>query len=173
MSKSKLIKYLSDNFWNMVFAGFIIVSLSVIISAFYIDMILGFDPCILCLYQRIPYAVILLLSIIAIIFPKLEYKSLLGISFALIIGAGISIYHTGIEKHWWDPTSKCIASVKIGENTSYQDFLLQLNSMPIGDCSKPAFHILSLSLAEMNIIVNFILFAILVKLLKKHAKTKI
>ncbi len=66
----------------------------------------GFDlePCILCLYQRVPFALTGLLAVLAL---RMNTSSSL-ISFIIIvcgliylIGAGIAVYHVGVEQHWW------------------------------------------------------------------------
>lgn len=150
------------------------MSLSVLVSALFIDYYLDFDPCVLCVYQRIPYVIILFASLATFfVDPKHRLNILLLISVAVIGGVGVAIYHTGVEQAWWNPTTRCVPHIILQENTTYDDFMKQVNAAPIGDCSKPAFRILGFSLAEMNVIINLLLLAIVVKLIKLHAKTSI
>ena len=88
-----------------------------------------------------------------------------------IIGAGIAIYHTGVERSWWQPTSSCSPSIRLGENTNLDDFMNQLDNSSIGDCSRPAFYVFGLSLAEGNIVLNFILITLFIGLLRQNEKT--
>lgn len=158
----KCFRYLNR---GAIFALIGAISAISIISALYIDKMMGFDPCPLCIYQRIPYILALFISIMAIFLRNYHGFFLQILIFIFITGAGIAIYHTGIEKHWWQKSSICKAEVKIGEYTNLEEFKSMLDSAPIGDCSKPAIRIVSFSLAEINTIISFILIFILIRTL--------
>ena len=84
-----------------------LISLISLISAFFIEYALGYQPCNLCLIQRIPYG----LSIILIILNYLQRKNeeffilllILIFSFSLII----SFYHFGIEQGFFEESTVC------------------------------------------------------------------
>ncbi len=161
--------------WKLVFAIFVIMSSCILISALFIDYYLGFDSCELCIYERIPYVVILLTSIASYFVVNHRFRTftLYIIGFTIFIGLSIAIYHTGIELNWWSPTTKCTPQIVIKDDTTYDDFMHQINEAKVGDCTKAAFKIMGLSLAEINIVVNLILLIIIVKLIKFNAKTKV
>jgi disulfide bond formation protein DsbB len=146
-----------------------IFSVIVLLSALYIDYILEFDPCPLCIYQRIPYLFSAITSFIAIIL-KARFR-LIFLQIMIIIhiaGASISIYHMGIERNWWSPSKLCKPEIRLGENTSLDEFKHSLNNLPIGDCSKPALQILGFSLAEINTIISFIIIFFLIRIYRSN-----
>lgn len=164
--------YYQKHFWKINFSFLFIFSVICLTSAFIIDKYLGFDPCILCIYARVPYFVILFLSFIGLIFytrEKVRSIMLQLITLSVIVGAAIAIYHTGVERDWWNPTINCSPTIDMGKDMNLEDFLNQIDKAPIGDCSKPAIRLLGLSLAEINIIINFLLLSILIKLIKINA----
>ncbi len=69
----------------------------------------GLEPCILCLYQRIPYAVAGLLGLLALLLPPGRYPvwAVAGCGAAFAAGAGIAFYHVGVEQHWWMSQASC------------------------------------------------------------------
>ena len=139
--------------------GIILLAISsvVLASALFIDLFLGFDPCILCIYERVPYVFIMFFSII-LIFNHLYIRSLLLIiAFITLIGGSLAIYHVGIERNLWKATSQCSQSFDMNEYATLEDFKKHLDTARIGDCSKPALRILGLSLAEINVIMNMLL----------------
>lgn len=165
-------EFFSKNFWNIFFGGLLLFSLVVISSAFVIDSFLGYEPCILCLYERIPYIIISLISIVSFFFTRNIKKILLQLCcLCVFVGAGISIYHVGVEKSWWSPSSKCVPDTNFAEINSLDEFKKKLESSKLGDCSKPALKILSFSLADINLIINLFMFAVFLIMIKKNAKT--
>lgn len=168
---SNLRNYLKSHFWETQFFLIFGFALSVLVSAFSIDWLLGFDPCILCYYARIPYGVLLVLSLLSLKIRARFRPYLIGLMIITVIaGLSIAIYHTGVERDLWDPTTHCSPNITIGENTTLEEFRKQLDNAKIGDCSKPAFHVLGLSLAESNIILSFVLLVYFVMLLRCNFK---
>jgi disulfide bond formation protein DsbB len=170
---SNFYNYFEKNIWLVVFTSLFGACSSILIIAFAIDKILGYDPCILCLYERIPYAVIAIISGAAY-FADEKYKkiSLYLIFITALAGFGLATFHTGVEREWWSPTSHCTPHVHLDDTTTMADFLSQLDKAPIGDCAKPALKILGLSLAEMNVILNFLLLVIMYKLIRFRCKSQ-
>lgn len=161
---TKILDFVLNNVWKVTFLITSIFSLIALISAFIIDYILKFDPCFLCVYARIPYLIMFMLGAIGLYFQDYRKIIINLIILAVMVGAGIAIYHTGVERSWWDPSYSCTPHIILGEKTSLDDFMKQLDSAPLGDCSRPAFKILGFSLAEINIMINLVLFAIYMKI---------
>ncbi|MBM3572616.1 MAG: disulfide bond formation protein B, partial [Alphaproteobacteria bacterium] len=74
----------------------------------------GLGPCVLCLYQRYPYGVVIGLMVIAVVIGQNRpgpVIALLGMaSLAFLVGAGIGFFHVGVEQHWWAGTPECGAT---------------------------------------------------------------
>lgn len=117
----------------------------------------GFDmqPCILCLYQRVPFFIVLGLGLIAWFKPGKFQQALVAISgITLLIGAAIAFYHVGVEQHWWVFEHGCGAQ-SIGDNSVETLRQQLLGSAPV-PCDKPQFVFLGLSMAGWNVIASSI-----------------
>ena len=144
------------------------ISLFSIISAFFIEYVLGHQPCNLCLLQRIPYGLSVILIILNFFIKKnIQFIILLLIlifSFSFLI----SFYHFGIEQGFFEESAVC--SVK---NTydliSKEDILNQLQDKTV-NCKDVTFKIFGFSLTTINIIISLILIVLLIKILKNYEK---
>ena len=146
----------------------IIFSLSFfsLIAALYVEYILGFKPCILCIYQRIPYAIAILISLTAfLIGNKNILLIILGLTF--LAGTLLSGYHVGIEKGIIEPLFSCT-----GENIKAlekDEILKSLNNIQ-PDCKDVDFSIFGVSLATLNFIISFVLTIVIVYIFKYAKK---
>jgi len=147
-----------------------LISLISLISAFFIEYALGYQPCNLCLIQRIPYG----LSIILIILNYLQRKNevffilllILIFSFSLII----SFYHFGIEQGFFEESTVC--GIKNSSDIiSKEELLKQLQEKTIS-CKDVTFRIFGFSLTTFNIIISLILVILLIKIFKNYEKFK-
>ena len=146
----------------------IIFSLSFfsLIAALYVEYILGFKPCILCVYQRIPYAIAILISLSAFL---IGYRNILLIILGLTFLAGILLsgYHVSIEKGIIEPLFSCT-----GENIKAlekEEILKSLNNIQ-PDCKDVDFSIFGVSLATLNFIISFVLTIVIVYIFKYAKK---
>jgi len=146
------------------------ISLISLISAFFIEYALGYQPCNLCLIQRIPYR----LSIILIILNYLQRKNevffilllILIFSFSLII----SFYHFGIEQGFFEESTVC--GIKNSSDIiSKEELLKQLQEKTVS-CKDVTFRIFGFSLTTFNMIISFILVILLIKIFKNYEKFK-
>ena len=136
-----------------------------LVAALYVEYILGFKPCILCIYQRIPYAIAILISLIAFFIVN---RNILLIILGLTFFAGILLsgYHVSIEKGIIEPLFSCT-----GENIKSlekEEILKSLNNIQ-PDCKDVDFSIFGVSLATLNFIISFVL-TIAIVYIFKYAK---
>ena len=136
---------------NQLVFGLFIFNFTILISAYFIEYILKVPACSMCIYQRIPYFLSIL--IIVIFFSKkIDFQKLIIILiFFSLINIGISFYHVGIEQGFFSELSTC--KDEINANTT-KDLLNQLKSKGIVSCKEVSFTIFGLSLATINFIVN-------------------
>ena len=145
---------------------FILFVLSVsIISAYMIEYGLGHKPCKLCIYQRFPYIVSILLVLNILLFGKNVKIHLLILAVISLLGAVLAFYHFGIEQSFFDESIVCKAQ-NLQEGLSKQDILEQLKQNTVS-CKNVNFTLFGLSLASINTIVSFVLFVIFIRLYKK------
>ena len=148
----------------------LIFSIFALISAYFIQYILGHKPCNLCLIERIPYlAAIILISSIFIL-NKYEKIISLMVGIFFIFGAIVSFYHFGIERGFFSESLVCNLG---NENvvTSTQDLLKQLEKKIIS-CKVVTFKILGLSLATFNTIISLTISVIMFNIGSKYDKNK-
>ena len=158
--------YKIDTYLKIIFS----ISLISLISAFFIEYALGYQPCNLCLIQRIPYG----LSIILIILNYLQRKNevffilllILIFSFSLII----SFYHFGIEQGFFEESTVC--GVKNTSDIISKEELLKKLQEKTVSCKDVTFRIFGFSLTTFNIIISFILVILLIKIFKNYEKFK-
>src|SRR5262245_2050266 len=70
----------------------------------------GLQPCVLCIYQRYPYGVVIALGLLALLLwrrPRLVGIVMLLAAIALFVDAGIAAFNVGVEQQWWQGTSEC------------------------------------------------------------------
>ena len=72
----------------------VLFSIFAISSAFFMQYVLGHDPCKLCTYQRIPYYIIILIGLITFLFPKIIKITSFLLIFLLLAEFLVSNYHT-------------------------------------------------------------------------------
>ena len=141
-----------------------------LISAFFIEYVLGHQPCNLCLIERIPYALSIMI-IIAIFLIKKNTKFLvLLLILTFIFSFAISLYHFGIEQNFFQESSVC--GVKsLAESITKEDLLKQLSEKTIS-CKDVTFRIFGLSLTSINIVISLLFIITLLKIFKKYEKNK-
>ena len=145
---------------SLIFLSFIALSF-----AYFVEFVLGHEPCNLCKIERIPYiGSIILISFL--IFTNKWEKIILSITLLLFIfGSVTSIYHVGIEQGVFSESLLC----ELGLNTNIQnsdDLLKSLEKTPIS-CKDVTFRIFGLSLATFNAFLSIVISYILLKLIIK------
>ena len=158
--------YKINTILNIIF----FISLFSLISAFFVEYILGHQPCNLCLIQRIPYG----LSIILIILNHFQRKNehfiilllILIFSFSFII----SFYHFGIEEGFFEESTVCGLKNTI-EVISKEELLKQLQVKTVS-CKDVTFRIFGFSLTAFNMIISLILVIFLTSFFKNYEKFK-
>ena len=145
-------------------------SLIALISAYFIEYVLGYQPCNLCLIERIPYGLSIILITTIFIFKKSEKFIVLLLIITFIFSLSISVYHYGIEKGFFQESSVC--KVKdFTENITKEDLIKQLNERIIS-CKDVTFRIFGLSLTSINIIISLLFIITLSKVFTIYEKNK-
>jgi len=141
-----------------------------LISAFFIEYILGHQPCNLCLIERVPY-VLSIMIIMTIFFIKKNHKFLvLLLIITFVFSFTISFYHYGIEQGFFQESSVC--GVKnLGEGLSKEDLLKQLSEKTIS-CRDVTFRIFGLSLTSINIVISLLFIITLLNIFNKYEKNR-
>ena len=155
----------SNNIFLIVILA--IISLT-IISALIIQYWLGYEPCKLCLYERIPYFLSILLIIKILFIKKYERVTLLVLSLIFIGSATLAFYHFGIEQGFVSESFVC-ETRNLSETLSKEQLLEQLKQNNIS-CKDVSFRILGMSLAAINTIFSLILSVMFIRLFINYEK---
>ena len=155
-------KYFLDikNFYIFIF----IFSLLSLLVVLYIEFFLGYQPCKLCIYQRIPYLIAIFFTFLGISY----YKNLTWLYLLLIIFISsflLSGYHFGIEQGIFEEFAGCV--VNSMDMTNKDELLKSLNS-DLKSCKNVDFTIFGLSLAAINFLLSFLICILILKVLKNE-----
>ena len=130
------------------------ISLISIISALYIEYILQYEPCKLCIYQRLPYLAAIFVSFIGFNYSKND-QILIVVIIIFALSTMISGYHFGIENSIFDELSVCANGSSDILNKS--KLLDSLNKTMPTNCKDVTFKIFGVSLAAINTILSFLI----------------
>ena len=161
-----MLNLIQKNYIRIIF----LVSFIALISAYFIEYVLGHQPCNLCLMERIPYAVSLVIVIFNYKFNHLEKYFILLLSIVFLASTLLSLYHLGIEQGFIEESLVCDlqSSSKI---LSKEEILKQLQEKRVS-CKDVTFKIFGLSLTTLNIIISILITIVLTKIYLSYEKNK-
>ena len=152
------------NFFKITF----LVSLFALISAYFIEYVLGHQPCNLCLIERIPYMGALIIIIINYKFNHLEKYLILLLIFVFLAGTLISLYHLGIEQGFIKESLLC--DLKNSSKILSKEEILQQLQKKVVSCKDVTFKIFGFSLTTLNIIVSLLITIVFTKIYLSYEK---
>ena len=151
----------------------LLFSIFAIITAYFIQYVLGHQPCSLCLIERIPYIFSIMVISIFLFYQKFEKVVLIILSLTFFTATLLSFYHFGIEQGFIKESLVCdLSNVSNVSNELTKEALLnQLKEVPMS-CKDVTFKIFNLSLATFNIFISLILGVITTKLFLTYEKNR-
>ena len=141
-----------------------------LISAFFIEYVLGHQPCNLCLIERIPYGLSIMMIMAIFLIKKNQKFLILLLILTFVFSFTISFYHYGIEQNFFQESSICEVK-NLTESLTKEDLLKQLSEKTIS-CRDVTFRIFGLSLTSINIVISLIFIITLLKIFNKYEKNK-
>ena len=146
----------------------LLFSIFALVAAYFIQYVMGHQPCNLCLIERIPFMVTIVIILLTLLFKKFEKVSLIALSLIFFILTLISFYHFGIEQGFITDSAVCDLSSENNILTK-EELLNQLKLKKIS-CKDVTFRILGFSLATINIFISLFLSVITLKLFLNYEK---
>ncbi len=140
------------------------LSAATILGAYYFELVLKLPPCPLCLEERLPYHIVIPLSLLMAIAAlvraphKLLAVGFVAIIVAVLCGAALGTYHAGVEWHFWAGPTDCTGALT--DLRAGGSLLDQLHSVHVIRCDEAAWRFLGISLAGYNVLISFGLAAI-------------
>ena len=132
-----------------------VFSILALVSAFFIEYILGHQPCNLCIFERIPYLLAIIIILFNFRFNQFEKFFLLLLVIVFLFGTALSLYHLGIEQGFIQESLVC--DLKSGSNLlSKEEILKQLQEKNVS-CKDVTFKIFGLSLTSYNILISLLI----------------
>lgn len=128
-------------------------SIALLGGAYFFQHVLGYAPCKMCLWQRWPHGLAILVGLI-ILATRNRALAIVG-ALAALITSGVGFYHMGVEQKWWQGPNTCTSSGTDG--LSATDLLDQILAAPIARCDEVAWDFLGVSMAGWNGIISLIL----------------
>ena len=133
----------------------LLASAAVLGTALASQYIGGLQPCVLCIYQRLPYAAVIGIATAALFLPTgPRAVALVLAGLAMLTGAGIAVFHVGVEQHWWQGTAGCGA---IGTADSLEALRAQVLAAPTVRCDEVPWSLFGISMAGYNVPVSLAL----------------
>ncbi len=153
-----------------IFLLIFLISLFALISAYFIEYVLGHQPCDLCLIERIPYMGALIIIIINFKFNYLEKYLILLLIFIFLAGTLISLYHFGIEQGFI--TESLVCDLKNSSKILSKEEILQQLQQKMVSCKDVTFKIFGFSLTILNILISLLITIVLTKIYLCYEKNK-
>tara|TARA_B100001057_G_scaffold28470_1_gene26086 strand:+ start:588 stop:1076 length:489 start_codon:yes stop_codon:yes gene_type:complete len=147
-----------------------LVCLISLISTYFIEYVLGHQPCNLCLIERIPYALGIILILLNYIFSRNEKFLILLLILIFCFSFLVSFYHFGIEQGFFEESAVC--GLKNTSNILSKEKLLEQLQVINISCKDVTFRIFGFSLTSFNMIISLIMIIILLKIFKDYEKFK-
>jgi len=141
-----------------------VLSAATILSAWYFQYVLKLPPCPLCLEERLPYHIVIPLSLLMAIAAFVRApRALITVGFvailaAVLCGAALGAYHAGVEWRFWPGPTDC--SGPLTDLTAKGPLINQLQSIHVVRCDEAAWRFLGISLAGYNVLISLALAAI-------------
>lgn len=151
-----------------LFIAIYLISLGALGLGFFTQYVLGFAPCELCLYQRVPYVILSIISMAALILKRSEKTWIIMIILSVLSSIGLSGYHTLIERGALEGSSHCNPDINMPDNLSTEQIKQQLYQRDVATCTKAPFKVMMLSMTEWNLVFNLILLISLLYYLRKR-----
>ena len=140
---------------NLLIKLILLISIIALISAFFIEYILGHQPCNLCILERIPYFLAIIVILLNYKFIEFEKFFILFLTIIFLFGTVLSLYHLGIEQGLIQESLVC--DLKSGLNLlSKEEILKQLQEKSVS-CKDVTFKIFGLSLTSYNILISILI----------------
>ena len=147
-----------------------LISLISIISAYFIEYVLGYQPCNLCLIERIPYGLSLILIILNYFFNQNKQFIILLLILVFAFSLLVSFYHFGIEQGFFEESTVC--GIKDANNVISKEELLKQLQLKTISCKDVTFRIFGLSLTTFNIVISLVIFILSIKIFKNYEEIK-
>ncbi len=114
---------------------------------------IGYAPCKMCLWQRWPHGAAIVIGGAALAFGGRVWPYLGAV--AALTTAALGLYHTGVERNWWEGPTTCTSGSI--EGVDAEALLEQILAAPVVRCDEVAWQLMGLSMASWNAVASLVL----------------
>lgn len=139
--------------WTLAFLA-AMGSAALLGAALFFEMVLDMQPCQLCIWQRWPHVVAVVLGVAVWAWPLAPL--MLAGALASATSGGIAVYHTGVERGWFEGPSACSGGIDL-TRLSAEEMLDRILAAPVVRCDEVPWELLGLSMASWNALASFAL----------------
>ncbi|MDA0223693.1 MAG: disulfide bond formation protein B [Rhodobacterales bacterium] len=125
-------------------------SMAMLLGAFAFQVFGEMAPCKLCIWQRWPHGLAFGVGLLALLLPHRALYALGGL--VVLFGAGVALYHTGVEQHWWVGPTTCTSQGVAG--LTAQQLMDQILNAPLVRCDEIPWSMFGMSMAAWNGVVS-------------------
>lgn len=160
-----ILSYLNLSY-NRIFLITALISVFSLGLALFVEHVLEIPPCVLCIYQRIPYVILIIIGLIALYSKKCPKLYFVLIILTISSSIAISGYHSSVERGISAGTTLCNPDVVMPDDMSNDQIKEMLYNREVATCTKAPFRIMMLSMTEWNCLFNIFLLGLLLYLRK-------
>ena len=131
-------------------AAALLLSLAVIGFVLFSQYVQYYEPCELCLRERLPWYLIIVLALGGLAFPSRWILIVIGI--ALLVSAGLGLHHSGVEQHWWPGPAECTGG-STGAS-SIDELRTMMKREKVVQCDAVAWTLFGISMATYNFLLS-------------------
>lgn len=128
----------------------------------------GLHPCELCIYQRIPFGIVIILGGLGFLAAKSARIMAALSALALLVNSGIALFHSGVERKWWQGLQGCSTPDMSG---SIEDLLARIQNTAVTRCDEIPWSLFGLSMANYNVLACFAAAALIILYLWQTRET--
>ena len=137
----------------------VLIAAGALAGALFFQYVLGLYPCPLCIDQRLAHGAAGLFGMIAISLAGsriyLAIAALVLADLAFTTGAGIALYHAGVEYQFWQGPITCTAAAGLSAGAQSLDNLKALlETAPVARCDEAPWSFLGVSMAGYNFLLS-------------------
>ncbi len=159
-----------ENNKTLIIKLIFLISITALLTAFFIEYILDHQPCNLCIIERVPYLLAIIIIVLNYKFQNLEKYFILLLSIIFFAASILSIYHLGIEQGFIRESLVC--DLKNSSNLLSKEAILKQLQEKNVNCKDVTFRIFGLSLTSYNILISLLLTFSTVKIYLSYEKNR-
>ena len=125
----------------------------------------GLVPCEMCMWQRWPHLVAVVLAGLSFMIPRSARPLTLLAALAIAVSGGIGLFHAGVEQGWWEGLTTCST---MASGASPEELLKSILATPLVRCDQIQWSFLGLSLAAWNAVISITTAGAILWLSRKH-----